>query len=109
LNVSLNRKILFLSSFSLKSGLFFTLSANDIGEIAAVAEIIVNTMVKDKLSVTINNHARNSVINADTMPNVDFSGKFYRIYSGNDALAYALKMLDTISIEANKDFWPVLK
>jgi hypothetical protein len=80
-----------------------TLSANDIGEVAAVAEIIVNTMVKDKLSVTINNHARNSVINADTMPNVDFSGKFYRVYSGNDALAYALKMLDTISIEANKD------
>lgn len=80
-----------------------TLSPNDIGEIAAVAEIIINTMVKNKLPVTINNHARKSISNADIMPNVDFSGKFYRVYNSYDALAYALKMLDLIEIEADKD------
>lgn len=80
-----------------------TLSAKNIGEVAAVAEIIVNTMVKEKLPVTINNHVRNTIVNADSMSNIDFSGKFYRVYGGDDALAYALKILDTISIELNKD------
>lgn len=80
-----------------------SLSPQEIGEVAAVSEIIINTMVKENLPVTINKHARKGFANADTMPNIDFSGDFYRIYGAGEAFAYQLKMLDEVKIEVNKD------
>lgn len=80
-----------------------TLSPTDLGEVAAVSEIIVNAMVKLNLPVKINEHIRETVKGADQMPNIDFSGDFTRIYGNTDALAYQLKMLDQIKIEQDKE------